>query len=469
MERPRIVKGFAPVFFVLTDAEKIIRKIVEKTGMSRSEVEERIRRKIKEFAGLLTEAGAAYAVAKELGIEVDVERELTQRVKIKDLKPGMEHVDLIARVLRIFPPRVFRRDGRFGRYCKLIIGDETGTARLTLWHRDVNLVERGQIERGTVIEIINGYVTEFNGNLNISLGFDGRIIINPDDPDVEKLPPAEKPLVKVSDLSPEMNEVDIVLRVISVFPPRETETKRGKVKYRTLIAGDETGTVRVVLWGDHAEKDIKQGDVVKIEAGYVRERMDEISVHVGMAGNIVVRPDLADSIPEVKIPPRIFRVNIADLEEGDKFREIRGVVVQVYDITPISAFCNVCGSRAEWRDGEWVCPSCESTDIRLVPILSFEIDDGTGTMRVVAFGEPAKTVYGDIKGSGEDLIERARKKLVGREVVISGFVRRNKIFDKPEFVAKTLSFPDPKAELELVIHNVEKLLAEKRNTPTTTL
>lgn len=454
---------------MLTDTEKIIKKIVEKTGISRSEVEERIRKKIKEFAGLLTEVGAVYAVAKELGVEVDVERELTQRVKIKDLKPGMEHVDLIARVLRIFPPRIFKKDGRFGRYCKLIIGDETGTARLTLWHRDVNLVERGQIERGTVIEIINGYVTEFNGVLNVSLGFDGRIIVNPDDPEVEKLPPAEKPLVKVSDLSPEMNEVDIILRVVSVFPPRETETERGKIRYRTLIAGDETGTVRVVLWGDHAEKDIKQGDVIKIEAGYVRERMDEISVHVGKAGNIVARPDLSDRVPEVNVPPRIFRVSISDLEEGDKFREIRGVVVHVYDITPVSAFCNVCGSRAEWKDGKWICPSCESTDVRIVPILSFEIDDGTGTMRAVAFGEPAKAVYGDVKGLGDDLVERARKKLMGREVVVSGFVRRNRIFDKLEFVAKTLDFPNPKAELEIVIHNVENLLSEKRNSPTTTI
>jgi ssDNA-binding replication factor A large subunit len=131
------------------DAEKIIKKIVEETGTPEEEVRKKIQEKIKTFAGLLTEVGAAYAVAKEMGVDIDVQRELSRRVKIKDLKPGMERIDVVGRVTRIFPPATYETEKGKGKYCRIIIEDNTGSVSVTLWNRDVDTWKRARYSWAT--------------------------------------------------------------------------------------------------------------------------------------------------------------------------------------------------------------------------------------------------------------------------------------------------------------------------------
>ncbi len=433
----------------MDEAEKIIQKIVEKTGLPREEIERRIEETIQMFSGLLTRAGAAYAVAKDLGVEIDVERELAERVKIKELQPGMEHVDVVGKVVRIFPPRRFERNGRPGRYCSVIIADETGQIRLTLWHRDVDLVEKGKLKIGDIVEIINGYVREFKGMPSLSLGFDGRILINPDIPEAIKLKEISTQK-KVSELEPNMSGITITLTVFRIFPPGEAKRRDGEtVKYRAFIGGDESGTARVVLWGKMAEIELEEGDIVQISGAYTREGLSGVSLHVPETASFQV-------IGKGTIPqPERKRVHISELEEGDKYVEVRGTVVQVYDINPLTAFCNVCGGRAEWKDGEWVCTQCGSKDVRLSPILSFQLDDGTGTIRVVAFGRAAQRIYGSLER--DKMIDIAKEKLLGRDVVVSGYVRRNKLTGRLELVGKLVSEPNIDQEISLLLSTIKEL------------
>ncbi len=447
--------------YVLADPEKIVKKIVEQTGLSQEEVQKRIREKIKAFAGLLTEAGAAYAVAKELGVDIDVERELSQRVKIKDLKPGMERVDVVGRILRVFPPRVFQKDGRTGKYCRLIIGDETGSIRLTLWNRDVALVEQGKLESGQVIEVLNGYVREYNGEPVLTLSFDSRIVVNPD-VDTSKLPEAQNVLVKVRDLTPNMNSVDLVLKVVRTFPKKTVRRADGtETPMRAFIGADETGTVRVVLWGERAKANIREGDVVKIVSGYTREGMSGINVHVGRSGLVQIREDLKEQFAGIQAEDRRSeRKHVAELGEGDKFVEVRGTVVQIFKNKPVIGVCNVCGAKAEWRDGKWVCTECGSEDVRVVPILSFEIDDGTGSIRVIAFDRQARKIYGEDVRPDKNLHETAEKEILGEDIVASGFVRRNDYFNNLELVAKVLRRPNYDYEIGRMLREVQQLLGE---------
>jgi len=447
---------------VLADADKIIGKIAEKSGLSEDEIRERINKKIKAFAGLLTEVGAAYAVAKELGADISVDRELSQRVAIKDLKPGMERVDVVGRILRIFPPRTFKKDGRTGKYCRLIIGDETGTTRVTLWNRDVSLVEQGKLENGQIIEIINGYVREYNGEPVLSLSFDSRIVVNPEVDNAEKLPEAQNVLVKVKDLMPDMQNADVILKVVRIFPAKTIKREDEEIEMRAFIGADETGSVRAVLWDEKAKINIREGDVVKIVSGYTREGLSGINIHVGKLGLVQIRNDLKEEFEGIgNIVQQKERKHISELEEGDKFAEVRGTVVQVYRTKPVTGICNSCGAKAEWKSGKWACQQCESEDVRVVPILAFELDDGTNSIRVIAFDKQAAKVYGDVITPDVELHEIAEKKILGEEMVVSGYVRRNKYFDNLELVAKVIREPQWDYEVKRMLSEVERLLGEK--------
>lgn len=57
------------------DKKKYILKIIEGTGMSREDIQEKVSEKREELHGLISEEGALFVISKELGIELDVKPE----------------------------------------------------------------------------------------------------------------------------------------------------------------------------------------------------------------------------------------------------------------------------------------------------------------------------------------------------------------------------------------------------------
>ncbi|MEM2341773.1 MAG: OB-fold nucleic acid binding domain-containing protein [Candidatus Bathyarchaeia archaeon] len=95
-------------------------------------------------------------------------------MKIRELRDGMRKVSLVAKVLEISEPRevTSRFSGETFRVADAIIGDETGTIKLSLWNE--------QIERVNVndtIKIENGYVRSFRGERQLNVGKYGKLTV----------------------------------------------------------------------------------------------------------------------------------------------------------------------------------------------------------------------------------------------------------------------------------------------------
>ncbi len=171
---------------VLTKDE-IINRIIRERGLSRSEIEEKIRELAKMHG--VSENAAAVMLAEELGgVSLGKEEEM---LYIKDLVPGMTGVNIVARIKRKFPPREYtRRDGSTGRVADLIIYDSTGQARLVLWDAMVAKYY-DDLNVGDVIKVIDPTVKEgMRGGVELHANFRTRIIKNPEDPRVEEIPPS---------------------------------------------------------------------------------------------------------------------------------------------------------------------------------------------------------------------------------------------------------------------------------------
>jgi replication factor A1 len=90
---------------------------------------------------------------------------------IKDLRTGMNHVNLRAKILEVAEPRhVVTRYGNSAVVAKVLIGDETGTIKLCLWNGQIN-----GVSVGNTVQIENAQASLFRGERQLSLGKKGTL------------------------------------------------------------------------------------------------------------------------------------------------------------------------------------------------------------------------------------------------------------------------------------------------------
>ncbi|MHA1368489.1 MAG: OB-fold nucleic acid binding domain-containing protein [Promethearchaeota archaeon] len=270
--------------------EDIIKKIVEKTGLSRDEILNRIDEAIQGAGGLITRAGAALILAENLKIDIDLNNTLSKDrhienddndgytiLKISDLLDGMKNINIAGRIIRINNPRSFtRNDGRVGKVASLILKDKTGEIRIVLWDKKVSLIEDGLLKPGEIIGVYNGYIKKgINGNLEVNVGNKGMIKANPDNIDESDIPELETNNFKIAELSENLNNFTVVAKLLNKFPVRTFEYQNSKRKVANAIIADETGSINLTFWHEQISKydKLRVGEVY--EFSNLRTKLNE--------------------------------------------------------------------------------------------------------------------------------------------------------------------------------------------------
>jgi replication factor A1 len=138
--------------------------ILVKDRMDKETFESEIKKRAKEYEGLLSEDAVAYLIADEQGANI------AETAHISGLNHG-DSANLAVQVEAIGKVREFsRKNGSRGQVVNVTISDDTGQCRLTLWDREVEHVRDGQITSGSRIRIINGYVKVTDFGVEINLG-----------------------------------------------------------------------------------------------------------------------------------------------------------------------------------------------------------------------------------------------------------------------------------------------------------
>ena len=102
----------------LSEFETLISKLLEaKSELSRSVIEEQIKQKKEKIgAGYLTDQGALFLIASDLG--VSLAEPLKVEMKLKDLYIGAKEISLETRVMNISPAKQYSRKDGWGFNCK---------------------------------------------------------------------------------------------------------------------------------------------------------------------------------------------------------------------------------------------------------------------------------------------------------------------------------------------------------------
>ena len=113
---------------------------------------------------------------------------------------------------------------------------------------------------------------------------------------------------KISDLKPGMERLNLEVRVLEAYKPKVVKTKKGLRTLSEAIVGDETGRVKLTLWGQHAGS-LEEGSAVRIEGAFTTAFKGEVQLNIGVKGKVEKIDDdrvvQASEVPENK--PKAYR------------------------------------------------------------------------------------------------------------------------------------------------------------------
>ena len=313
---------------IMQNYDLLIERIAASAGLEKDEVERKVEAKKAKLSGLISKEGAAQIIAAELGISFE-----DQDLKIGELMSGMRKVNVVGKIINLFPVREYSKNGREGKVANFVIADDTGSTRCVLW--DVNhiaLIEDGTIKEGDVVEIRNGATRDMEIHLS---GF-------------SELKKSEKVM-----------------------------------------------------------DDVKTGAVTA-------------------------------------------EVSLIEAKQGQNVR-VRGAVVQVFQ-PRFYKVCSSCNRKAVLEGEVYKCRDHGVVTPGDRAILNFVLDDGTESMRVVMFSDQIKLVVPE-----EDLHDEAkavafRDDFIGTEIYLSGNVKKNQMFENLEIVASDVE----KVDVEKLITELDK-------------
>lgn len=94
--------------------------------------------------------------------------------------------------------------------------------------------------------------------------------------------------MKVAELKPGMKGVNLIGRIEEISAPRQVTTRFGGMsRVADAILSDESGAVRMSLWNEQIDQ-VRPGDSIKVENGYVTSFRGEMQLNVGRYGKLSV-------------------------------------------------------------------------------------------------------------------------------------------------------------------------------------
>ncbi len=256
--------------------------------------------------------------------------------------------------------------------------------------------------------------------------------------------------LKISKVAPGMRGICVVGKVIKIYETRsyKRENKEGKVG--SLLIGDETGVIRLVLWDTNQIKMIedsviKDNVILKVTDGHIRDNSGFKELHLSNRSEITVNPEgiLIDNVASPMAREAAYqRKEIKNLQPGE-FASVIGTIVQIYEPKFYDA-CPECGKKMTG-------PCVEHGDVqpKPTPILNFYLDDGTGSIRTVAFRDNVTSILAVDEQrllairTNPTSFEEMRSSTLGKQLMISGRINKNDMFQRLEMNVNRISEIDP--------------------------
>ena len=312
--------------------EEVVRRILSsRPDLTKENILGMVKLKRESAGRLLTEEGAAYMVANDLGIDI-AGGALRTTLSLKDLIVGTSDVTVTGKVILTYPTQTFsRKNGALGKVGRFVLQDETASVNIVLWDEKAEMLESGKLASGMTVRVNHGYVRAgLSGRPEVNVGARGSVL--PSETSTERTGAIREDQKKIRDIKPDDILASLVGIVSEVSPPSGFTRADGRTgRVARLRLGDETGRIRVVLWDENAEvvETLTRGDALKITNGRVRLGLNnEAEIHVNRTSQV----ERLQNAPSGLGAPKPALRKIRDLSPGLASVDVIGRVIAVGQI-----------------------------------------------------------------------------------------------------------------------------------------
>jgi len=304
-----------------------------KPDLSRSDIENLIAKKKEKIgAGYLTDQGALFLVASDLGITISEPPK--SEISIKDLHAGAKEVTLQTRVLNVSPKKQFsRKDGSQFYLRNMTVYDKDSAVIVKLWDDKANLPEMSNISPGDLIKIIKAYVkSDLNGQLTVNIG-SGSSIERTET--TSSIPSIDSITKDVSDLKE--GDTNVVVSGILDGPVTFSEFTNFKgipgTAIRLRLKGNNGNSLRAVLWGKNSSempKVIPSGTKARLIGVKAKTNQQELEIHGNESTTLEIQS-------QKQVEPIVVKI-LSAMKNENKQKMILGVdkQKQLYNIIDIA-------------------------------------------------------------------------------------------------------------------------------------
>lgn len=199
--------------------------------------------------------------------------------------PGSKRVNIIVKL-------VARSEPQYAKGYKIVTfkaSDPTGQISIPFWNNDSEAIKVGDY-----IEVENGYVSTFQGNLQLNIGKYGSFqLVEPPEEfqisteSLSKIETEEKIVNPVESLERQSKNLTLHVLIKKKIDERTVRIQKDGREHRvaTYLVGDITGCILMNLWDENIDL-IDVGMTINIHGGYIRSFKGQRFLNISRMGRI---------------------------------------------------------------------------------------------------------------------------------------------------------------------------------------
>jgi len=195
-----------------------------------------------------------------------------------------------------------------------------------------------------------------------------------------------------------------------------------------------------------------------------------MEVSLGRFGKIAAADEIAEDVhlPSSEELARMSggivnqRTEIKNILPGNF--EIKAAVVDVLKGNFIFSVCPTCGKKIDTSGGTPRCIEHGEVEPNSAVVINAVVDDGTGDLRTIFFRDNAEKFAGISAAelaqlNSEQRLEVVKQKVVGKELLLVGKVKNNKVFNRLEMLVDEIKEINPLEESKRIADEIELKLS----------